>query len=224
MSMKVLVIGAAGATGSRVVQDLTQRGYTVRAMVRRPDQAQTLRDQGVETVVGDVNRPETLGPALAGCQGVVNAAGGRPSWDFSVFYRVDYEGLKNLVKAAQAAGIEHFVLVSSLCVSRFFHQLNLFGLVLYWKHQGEKFLQASGLSYTIVRPGGLKNVDNQDGVILGAADTLFSGSIPRSRVAQVCGEALTSPHAKNKIVEVVGDPLQTLPDSAEQWDRLFAQV
>jgi nucleoside-diphosphate-sugar epimerase len=134
---------------------------------------------------------------------------------------VDYEGTKNLVDVAKSKGIDHFVMVSSLCVSQFFHPLNLFWLILVWKKQGEEYLQKSGLTYTIVRPGGLKNEDNPDPIVMSSADTLFDGSIPRRKVAQVCVEALTQPEARNKIVEVVAKPE---PSNEKSWDQLFASV
>jgi uncharacterized protein YbjT (DUF2867 family) len=111
-------------------------------------------------------------------------------------------------------------MVSSLCVSQFFHPLNLFWLILVWKKQAEEYLQKSGLTYTIVRPGGLKNEDNPDPIVMSSADTLFDGSIPRTKVAQVCVEALSQPEARNKIVEVVAKP-----EAADKsWDQLFTSV
>jgi hypothetical protein len=71
-----------------------------------------------------------------------------------------------------------------------------------------------------VRPGGLKNEDNTNPVVMSAADTLFDGSIPRTKVAQVCVEALFQAEAKNKIVEIVAQP-----EAAEKsWQDLFANV
>jgi uncharacterized protein YbjT (DUF2867 family) len=133
---------------------------------------------------------------------------------------VDYEGTRNLVEAAKQKGIEQFVLVSSLCVSQLFHPLNLFWLILVWKKQAEGYLQNSGLTYTIVRPGGLKNEDNPDAIVLEPADQLFEGSIPRQKVAQVCVEALFHPEARNQVVEVVAKP----EAPAKTFAELFAKV
>lgn len=72
-----------------------------------------------------------------------------------------------------------------------------------WKKKAEEYIQNSGLTYTIVRPGGLKNEDNSDSIVMQSADTLFEGSIPRQKVAQVCVEALTESSSRNKIVEIV---------------------
>jgi uncharacterized protein YbjT (DUF2867 family) len=148
------------------------------------------------------------------------ATGAKPSFDITGPFQVDYQGTKNLVDAAKAKGIEHFVLVSSMCVSQFFHPLNLFWLILYWKKQAEEYLQKSGLTYTIVRPGGLKNEDNSDVIFMSSADTLFEGSIPRMKVAQICVEALMQPTAKNKIVEAIAKADAPPMD----WSELFAKV
>jgi hypothetical protein len=55
---------------------------------------------------------------------------------------------------------------------------------------------------------------------MSSADTLFDGSIPRTKVAQVCVEALSEPDARNKIVEVVA----SAEASDKSWDQLFASI
>ncbi len=219
--MKALVVGATGETGKRIVQDLVQRGIPTRAMVRDLDAARSTLPAAVDLVVGDVLQPQTIQEAIADCTVLLCATGATPSFDITGPYKVDYEGTKNLVDAAKSSGIEHFVIVSSLCVSQFFHPLNLFWLVLYWKKQAEDYLTSSGLTYTIVRPGGLKNEDNNtDPIVMEGADQLFEGSIPRRTVAQVCVEALLVPDAKNKIVEVIAKP----DAPAKPLSDLFASV
>ncbi|MBE9078752.1 SDR family oxidoreductase [Romeria aff. gracilis LEGE 07310] len=201
--MKAFVAGATGRTGQLIVEQLIARDIPVRAMVRDLAKGRDQLPTSIELVEGDVMKPETLGAAMATCTVVLCATGATPSLDPTGPYQVDYEGNKNLINAAKQAGAEQFVIVSSLCVSKFFHPLNLFWLVLYWKKQAEDYLKASGLPYTIVRPGGLRSEDSSDPVVMAPADTLFEGSIPRQQVAQVCVEALTEPAAKNKVVEIV---------------------
>jgi uncharacterized protein YbjT (DUF2867 family) len=201
--MKAFVAGATGETGRRIVQELVSRQIPVRALVRNLSLAQEILPATVEMVPGDLAQPDTIKAAMQGCSVVLCATGARPSWDMTGPYSVDYEGTKRLVDLAKAQGIEHFVLVSSLCVSQLFHPLNLFWLILLWKKWAEDYLRQSGLSYTIVRPGGLRNEESSDPLLLSAADTLFEGSVPRSKVAQVCVEALLSSAARNKIVEVI---------------------
>ncbi len=201
--MKAFVAGATGETGRRIVAQLVDRGISVRALVRDPEKARTVLPEGVELVMGDVLRVDTLQAAIADCTIVFCATGARPSLDPTGPYLVDFEGTKNLVNAAKAANIEHFVLVTSLCVSKLLHPLNLFWAILVWKKWAEEYLQRSGLTYTIVRPGGLKNDDNDDRIVMAGMDSLFEGSIPRAKVAQVCVEALSNESARNKIVEIV---------------------
>lgn len=218
--MKVLVAGATGQTGRNIVKQLVKKNISVRALVRNLEQAKTILPPEAELVVGDVLKPETLKTAITDCNALLCATGASPSLDPTGPYQVDFQGTKNLVDVAKQSEIEHFVIVSSLCVSKFFHPLNLFWLVLYWKKQAEEYIQRSGLTYTIVRPGGLKNEDNADRIIMSSADTLFEGSIPRPKVAQVCIEALFEPEAKNKIVEIVATP----EAESKSWSELFASV
>lgn len=204
--MKAFVAGATGETGRRIVSQLIDRGIEVRALVRDVEKARSIVPAGVEIIAGDVLRVDTLQDALAGCTVVFCATGARPSLDPTGPYLVDFEGTKNLVNASKAAGIEQFVLVTSLCVSKLLHPLNLFWGILVWKKWAEEYLQRSGLTYTIVRPGGLKNDDNDDRIVMQGLDSLFDGSIPRTKVAQVCVEAIGNESARNKIVEIVARP------------------
>ncbi|KJH73319.1 NAD(P)H-binding protein [Aliterella atlantica] len=201
--MKAFVAGATGETGRRIVQELVARNIPVRALVRDLEQARAVLPQSAELVVGDVLKSDTLSEAIGDSTVLLCATGAKPSFDPTGPYKVDFEGTKHLVDVAKTKGIEHFVFVSSLCTSKLLHPLNLFWLILVWKKQAEEYLQKSGLTYTIVRPGGLKNEDNTNKIVMSSADTLFDGSIPRTKVAQVCVEALSQAAARNKIVEIV---------------------
>jgi uncharacterized protein YbjT (DUF2867 family) len=218
--MKAFVAGATGETGRRIVQALVGRQIPVRALVRDLAKAEGMFPAEVELVVGDVLKLESLRGAIADCTVILSATGAAPSFDPTGPYKVDYEGTKNLVDLAKEKNIQHFVMVSSLCTSQLFHPLNLFWLILVWKKQAEEYLQKSGVPYTIVRPGGLKNEDNSDGIVMAGADQLFDGSIPRTKVAQVCVEALSQSAARNKVVEIVAKP----DAPAQPLETLFAAV
>jgi len=218
--MKVLVAGATGKTGLAVVNELIKRGIPVVALVRDPTKGLSLLPPGPVTVVGDVLDPTSLARAFDDTTIVICATGAQPSLDITEPFKVDYQGTKNLVDLAKEKQIEHFVLVSSLCVSKFFHPLNLFWLVLYWKQQAENYLRQSGLTYTIIRPGGLSNDDNTDPVVMSSADTLFEGRIPRVKVAQACVESLFHPSAFNKTIEIVTNSGAL----AKDWEQLFLSV
>lgn len=218
--MKAFVAGATGETGRRIVQELCQRGIPVRALVRDREAAVAILPTGVELVTGDLFSTQSLADAIGDSTVLLCATGARPSFDPTGPYKVDYEGTQHLVDAAKTKGIQHFVFVSSLCTSQFFHPLNLFWLILVWKKRAEEYLQASGLTYTIVRPGGLYNEENADHVVMAAADQLHEGRIPRTKVAQTCVEALFKAQARNKIVEIVASP-----DAPQKsFEELFAGV
>ena len=218
--MKAFVAGATGETGKRIVQELIARDIPVRALVRDLEKARSILPEVVDLVQGDVLKPEDLSAALSDSTVLLCATGAAPSFDPTGPYKVDYEGTKNLVDAAKAKGIENFVFVSSLCTSKLFHPLNLFWLILVWKKQAEEYIQKSGLTYTIVRPGGLKNEDNSNPIVMQSADTMFDGSIPRQKVAQVCVESLFEPASRNKIVEIVSKEGAV----AKSFAELFAAV
>jgi uncharacterized protein YbjT (DUF2867 family) len=218
--MKAFVAGATGETGRRIVQELVDRQIPVRAMVRDIARAQAILPAEVELIVGDVLDLSSIVTAIGDSTVILCATGAKPSLNPTGPYQVDYQGTKNLVDAARSKDIEQFVFVSSLCVSNFFHPLNLFWLILWWKQQAEQYLTASGLNYTIVRPGGLKNEDNPNPIVMSGADTLFDGSIPRQKVAQVCVESLTDVRSRNKILEVISQPTAV----AKSWEDLFASV
>jgi uncharacterized protein YbjT (DUF2867 family) len=201
--MKAFVAGATGGTGQWIVRELVNRGVSVRALVRDADRGRELLPEGVDLVVGDVLNVEAIASAIADCEVVFCATGARPSLDPTGPLMVDFVGTKNLVEATKKQNCQRFIIVSSMCVSNLFHPLNLFWLVLFWKKQAEEYIAKSGLTYTIVRPGGLKNEDDDRRIVMAAADTLSEGSIPRQKVAKVCVEAMFGEYANNKIVEVV---------------------
>jgi uncharacterized protein YbjT (DUF2867 family) len=123
---------------------------------------------------------------------------------------VDYGGVKNVTDAALGAGVRQLVLESSMGVGSggglLGVMLNLLsGDALKWKARSESHLRASGLPYTIVRPGGLTDdPGGQTGIALQQGDE-GSGRIPRADVAAVMIAALDNPDALRKTFEIVSD-------------------
>ena len=111
------------------------------------------------------------------------------------------------------------LLGSLLCSGGFWHPLNLFWLILTWKGVGERWLAESGLKWTVVQPGGLKETENDlvaEGIRCSAADQQESGSIPRRLVAPVCIEALETPAAIDRVIEITSGPGQPQQD-LDHW-------
>ncbi len=222
--MKAFVAGATGETGRRIVQELVDQGIPVRAMVRNVELAKAVLPATVEIVTGDVLQPATLANAIGDATVIFCATGAKPSLDPTGPYQVDFEGTKNLVNVAKSKNIEQFILVSSLCTSKLLHPLNLFWGILVWKKWAEEYIQRSGLAYTIVRPGGLMNDNNDDQIIMTKADQLFDGRIPRMKVAQVCVEAAKQSTARNQIVEIIAKPDMESRTIAQLFDTLATPV
>ena len=203
----VLVAGATGKTGSLVVAQLQAKGYPVRAFVRNAAKAAERLGPEVEAAVGDLRDPASIAAALDGVGVVINAAGsGVPAADDNMPEHVDFEGARNLAEAAAAAAsVGQYVLVSSMGVTHDEHELNrMFNNILIWKRRGEEAVAASGISYTIVRPGGLNNgPGNAQTVIFEQGDNPGRGKvISRADVARVCVAAVQHADARNKVFEI----------------------
>lgn len=218
----VLVAGATGGTGQQVVRELNAAGYRVRALVRDPAGARDVLGDGVEYATGDVRDRATLDAALKGVRYAISAIGATRKDPANGPEFVDFQGVRNLAEAAAAARLDQMVIVSSAGVTREDHPLNkMFDNVLIWKGRGEDAVRASGVPYTIVRPGGLTGKPgSQSGVRLEQGDK-GTGFIPRADVARVCVAALKSPAARNRTFELYSAP-SVSPDM--DWDEVFGKL
>jgi uncharacterized protein YbjT (DUF2867 family) len=142
----ILVVGATGQVGSRVVQTLRAQGEPVRAMVRDPATAADLAATGAELAVADLGRPETLDAPLHGVAAVVATANAvapiRPGDSAAI---VD-TGYAELVRRAERAGVSRFVLGSVPITP-----LDEGVPVAYTKRRTEQLLAESGLSWLSLR-------------------------------------------------------------------------
>lgn len=144
--MKLLVIGATGTLGRQVVRRALDEGHEVRCLVRSFQRSAFLREWCVDLVRGDLNKPETLPPALEGVDAVIDAATARPT---ESVLRVDWQGKLNLVKATVKAGVKRYIFFSILNSEKYPH-VPLMDV----KRCTEQLLAESGLDYTILRPCG----------------------------------------------------------------------
>lgn len=137
--------------------------------------------------------------------------------------RIDYAGVAALAQAAKAAGVEHFVLVSSMGVTHPDHALNrVLDDILVWKAKGEQAVRDTGIAYTIVRPGGLRDgAGGTQGIRVIQGDPAdVTGQIDRADVAAVLVKALGRQDAYGKTFEVIADPAT----SAVDWSTFFASI
>lgn len=217
----VAVVGATGRTGLPVVEQLVARGYKVRALVRDAAAAKAKLPAGVEIVVADVRDPNTLTPALKGAKYVISTigAGGGPKADPTNGAReIDNLGVANLATVSKAARVKQLVLVSSSSVTKAAENPMAFMRpILAAKFEGEQALRASGVPYTIVRPGGLsEDAGGKFAVTFSQGDTT-AGRIPRADVATACIEALGRGSALGRTVEI----FSSSDAAATDWAKAF---
>ncbi|KAK4437803.1 protein, chloroplastic [Sesamum alatum] len=249
----VFVAGATGKVGSRTVRELLKLGFRVRAGVRSIQRAESLvqsvQNMKLDDVAGgtqptdkfelvecDLEKPDRIRPALGNSSIVICCIGAseKEIFDITGPYRIDYLATKNLIDAATSAQVDQFILLTSLGTNKFGFPaaiLNLFWGVLCWKRKAEEALLASGLPYTIVRPGGMERPTDSyketHNITLSEEDTLFGGQVSNLQVAE-----LMAFMAKNrslsycKVVEVIaettapltpmGDLLKKIPSKREE--------
>jgi len=111
--MNILVTGASGRVGSRLVPRLLAHGEAVRVLVRNEEQVQAFEKLGAESFIGDLLRPETLDQAAAGVEAVIHLAAFFRGASESEARAVNNEGTFALARAAQEAGISKFVYIST---------------------------------------------------------------------------------------------------------------
>lgn len=134
----ILVTGASGQVGGALVEELVRRGAQMRAMVRTEERANGLAARGVDVVVGDFERPESLPEALDGVNRVFLMSRDDPRQPMM-------EGA--LIEAAARAGVERIVKLSA-SGARPDNPVAL----MRWHAQAERTLEDSGLEYTVLRP------------------------------------------------------------------------
>lgn len=116
--MNVMITGATGLIGSRLVKILARQGFHIKALVRDKSRAQQLIKESVEFVIGDLNNEAALEEALQGCEYLFHLAADYRLWvpDPEVMTHTNVEGTRLLMRKALEGGVERIVYTSSVCV------------------------------------------------------------------------------------------------------------
>ena len=201
--MKIAITGASGKTGFRIAEEALKKGLNVRQIIRKTSTVSD-RLKNIETIRVSLDNKKELDKSLENIDALVIATGARASLDLTGPAKVDALGVYRQLQSCKRVGIKRVILVSSLCTGKFFHPLNLFGLILIWKKIGENFIRNSSLDWTIIRPGGLKESEDikLESIEYSKEDTQIKGSIPRRLVAKCCIDSLKNKASINKIIEV----------------------
>ena len=229
-----LVIGATGMLGSEICGRLVARGKPVKALFRSTsDQAKVdnLKSLGAELVQGDLRDRASL---EAACQGVTAVISTVSSMPFSYqpeennIQNVDLEGLKDLIGAAQAANVPHFIYAS------FSGQIDFDFPLRNAKRAVEQRLKGNGLIFTILRPSYYMeawlseavgfDVANAKAQVYGTGENPISW-ISFQDVAKFAVESLDNPAARNTTLELGGpealSPLQIVKIFEEASEQQF---
>jgi NADH dehydrogenase len=229
----ILVTGGTGFVGPRVVHALRGRDLPVRAVVRNPSgrSATTLAAWGAELVPGDMTDAESLRRAVDGCDVVVHLVAIRQGREED-FRRVMEQGTRDLVTAAQGAGVKRFVLMSALGTSA-----ETQDLVPYYhaKWEQEQTVQGSGLEHVIFRPsfvfardGGILPTFRRLARLAPVTPIIGSGRqqiqpIWIEDVAAYFAQAVDKPEAANRIFELGGPDAVTWNEFWERLKRVLGQ-
>lgn len=215
-----LVTGATGGLGRRIVRLLREREMPVRAFVRLTSRYGELEHRGAEIFIGDLQQDKDIHKACKGIQYVIIAHGSDGNAQ-----ALDYRANIELIDQAKEAGVQHVVFISVLGVDRGYEDAPVFK----GKREVEKYLQASGLNYTILRPAGfssnllpLAERFRQTGIYLLIGDPKSRTSIVSTDdLAQIAVDSVSVEGARNQIFPVGGPDILQRQDIPRIFGRIF---
>ncbi|HET8886692.1 MAG TPA: SDR family oxidoreductase [Salinimicrobium sp.] len=206
----VLIVGANGKTGREIVDILHVKDhFRPIAMVRNEEQAKYFIDLGVETVLADLEEVD-MEPALKNIDRIIFAAGSGSETGKEKTLSVDRDGAIQLMDAAVKREIKKFVMLSSMGTENPSDESDLY-VYLRAKHEADEHLKASGLNYTIVRPGKLSDKAATGNIRISKKQLDTMGEISRHDVAQVLTYSLHDHLLPNKTVEIIEGPKAIRP-------------
>lgn len=200
--MDVAIAGAHGQIARRLTRLLAARGDRVRGLIRNPDHADDVRADGAEPVLLDLETagPDQVAAAIDGADAVVFAAGAGPGSGAARKMTVDRDGAVALVRAADAAGVGRYVIVSSVGAESPPDGEDVFSVYVRAKAEADQAVMASDLAWTVVRPGPLTDAPGTGTVRL--ATDPFRDDVTRDDVAQVIAATLAEPRSAGLILYV----------------------
>jgi len=220
LRLTILAVGATGSIGSLVVEEAIRQGHAVRALVRSASKARQLPREA-ETVISDLTRPETLSAAVSSVDAIVFTHGSDDGGK-AASESVDYGGVRNIIAALGSRKVR-IALMTSIGVTNRNSSYNRSTEAHDWKRRSERLVRASGMPYTIVRPGWFDyNGPDEHKLVLLQGDKRHSGTpsdgaIARRQLAEVLVRSLSSDAAVRKTFELVS----TKGAEQEDFDALF---
>lgn len=215
-----LVTGATGSLGRRIVRQLREDNQLVRAFVRLSSRFGELEDRGAEIFVGDLKQERDIIKACKNVKYIISSHGSG-----SDAQALDYRANIDLIDQAIANNVEHFVFISVLGVDRGYEDSPTFKA----KREVEKYLIASGLNSTILRPSGFANNliplaerFRDTGIYFSIGDQKNRSSIVSTDdLAKIAIASTQVEMAKNQIFAVGGPDILKREDLPRIFARLF---
>ena len=203
--MDVAVAGGHGKVALRLLRILSERGDRALGLIRNPDQASDLEAVGATPAGADLENldPDPVATVISGCDAVVFAAGAGPGSGPARKRTVDYGGAVKLIDACKSAGIRRYLMVSAMGVRDPAARGPEMRPYYEAKVEADQALAASGLDYTIVRPGRLTD-DPGTGLIQAAESLDRFGAIPRDDVAATLAGCLDAANTIGKSFDLLG--------------------
>ncbi|MCZ4297254.1 SDR family oxidoreductase [Henriciella marina] len=198
----IVIIGATGGVGSRLIPMLVRRGHSVTGLHRKDEQAGDLKDAGATPAKGDLMEmsADDFAAVIKGADAVVFSAGAAGSGAERTSM-IDGQGPVKLIEAARATGVKRIYLVSVFPDAGRDRDIGEgFEHYMREKKQADAALTASGLDYVIIRPGTLKDGDGDGHVAAGRA--LTYGDVARGNVAAFIAELIDTPEIRQDIFEL----------------------
>ncbi len=220
----ILIVGASGHLGSAAARRLLEHGKAVRVMTRNPASVAQLKRLGAEVVSGDLRNPASLRNACQGVEQILACAHALNGKGDNNPHTVDDLGNRQLIEAAKATGVKHFIFISIRGASPE-SRLPFFRI----KSAVESSLHASGMPFTILRPTAYMDLW---GELIGlpilqqGKATLFgSGNNPINfvavdDVAAVACAVLEQGRALNQAIEVCGPENLSMNQVAQIFESL----
>ncbi len=217
---RITIAGGHGQIALLLGERLTARGDEVVGLIRKEEQADDLRERGIEPALLDLEAADVDGyaAAIAGSDAVVFAAGAGPGSGAARKETVDFGAAVKLRRAAEQAGVQRYVMVSAMGTDDPPADDDVFSVYLRAKARADADLADSDLAWTIVRPGRL--TDDEATGRVAAARHVERGEVPRADVAAVLAASLADEHTIGRVFEVVAgdepveDALSALDDAS----------
>lgn len=202
--MRVVIAGGHGKIGLKLTRLLSARGDDVVALIRDPGQADDVLRAGATPTLCDLEAVSgsELAELIGSADAAVFAAGAGPGSGARRKETVDYGAAVKLIEAARALGTGRYVIVSSMRADAGHPGEEVFDAYLRAKGRADDALRASGLAYTIVRPGRLTDAPATGLVTL--APSVERGEISRDDVAAVLAAVLGDERTAGAELELVG--------------------